>query len=322
MMIYVAAFYSLVFLLAGGMRVALPAFSRRTIFFSVTVPEHFRESREARSILRQFRGLVLLWTVAAEVLALASIYARPGLYAPLSLALAAIPVAGAGAMWAYTRARNQARRYSVVPSAERTATLAAQTEGLRSSYLALAFAFLPIAGAALFAWFHWAAIPDTIALGNAFAVNGYLNVLLLLRAIGLLHGSRRGSPLRSVNLRIIVAFISVNSAATALFTALRWIDPAEQFSGQVFPIAWLLLLAGITVWGLSKTSGLRDSADPTPDECWKLGQFYYNPEDPAYLVERRFGLGYTLNFAKPLSWIVTTVLFLLPLLLVLRSVVS
>lgn len=42
--------------------------------------------------------------------------------------------------------------------------------------------------------------------------------------------------------------------------------------------------------------------DRTPDECWKLGMFYYNPNDPAVLVEKRFGVGWTLNFAHTKSW--------------------
>lgn len=36
---------------------------------------------------------------------------------------------------------------------------------------------------------------------------------------------------------------------------------------------------------------------------WKLGVFYYRPEDPALFVRKRSGLGVTLNFARPLSWL-------------------
>jgi uncharacterized membrane protein len=39
------------------------------------------------------------------------------------------------------------------------------------------------------------------------------------------------------------------------------------------------------------------------DRFWKLGQFYFNPADPAVFVEKRFGLGYTCNFARPASWL-------------------
>jgi uncharacterized membrane protein len=42
--------------------------------------------------------------------------------------------------------------------------------------------------------------------------------------------------------------------------------------------------------------------DPTPNECWKAGLFYYNPNDAALFVEKREGYGYTFNFANPWSW--------------------
>ena len=44
--------------------------------------------------------------------------------------------------------------------------------------------------------------------------------------------------------------------------------------------------------------------DRTPDECWKLGLFYFNRNDPALFVEKRFGIGWTVNFANPRAWLV------------------
>lgn len=41
------------------------------------------------------------------------------------------------------------------------------------------------------------------------------------------------------------------------------------------------------------------------DKYWKLGLFYYNPDDPAIFVEKRFGVGWTNNWARPLSWAIT-----------------
>jgi uncharacterized membrane protein len=41
------------------------------------------------------------------------------------------------------------------------------------------------------------------------------------------------------------------------------------------------------------TDGLADN------RLWKLGVFYVNREDPSWLVEHRFGFGYTLNFGNP-----------------------
>jgi uncharacterized membrane protein len=48
----------------------------------------------------------------------------------------------------------------------------------------------------------------------------------------------------------------------------------------------------------------RPVGDRTPDECWKGGGlFYYNPDDPALWVEKRFGVGWTTNFARPGAWL-------------------
>ncbi len=68
-------------------------------------------------------------------------------------------------------------------------------------------------------------------------------------------------------------------------------------------------------WRMDRASGEKTGpqddqpvGDRTPDECWKLGMFYYNPNDPAAVVEKRFGIGWTLNFACPKSWILIGVL--------------
>jgi uncharacterized membrane protein len=39
------------------------------------------------------------------------------------------------------------------------------------------------------------------------------------------------------------------------------------------------------------------------DAKWVLGMFYYNPSDPSVFVEKRVGIGYTVNFARPAAWI-------------------
>lgn len=49
------------------------------------------------------------------------------------------------------------------------------------------------------------------------------------------------------------------------------------------------------------------------DRYWKGGMFYVNTDDPSILVEKRFGVGWTLNFGRPLSWIV----LFLPLIIIL-----
>ncbi|MEN1761642.1 DUF1648 domain-containing protein [Anoxynatronum sibiricum] len=59
-----------------------------------------------------------------------------------------------------------------------------------------------------------------------------------------------------------------------------------------------------------------ENADPNllpvdDDHYWKWGMFYFNPDDPTFWVEKRFGIGWTLNFANPLAVGAFVVLLLL-----------
>src|ERR1017187_8098039 len=50
--------------------------------------------------------------------------------------------------------------------------------------------------------------------------------------------------------------------------------------------------------------GVIPAGDRTADRYWKLGLFYVNGEDPVLMVEKRFGIGYTINFGHPGAWLV------------------
>lgn len=38
------------------------------------------------------------------------------------------------------------------------------------------------------------------------------------------------------------------------------------------------------------------------DEYWKLGVFYFNPDDPSLFLPERFGIGWACNWARPAVW--------------------
>lgn len=46
-----------------------------------------------------------------------------------------------------------------------------------------------------------------------------------------------------------------------------------------------------------------DSMPRDEDRFWKLGVFYLNPQDPAFIVPKRFGFGWTMNLARPVTWL-------------------
>ena len=89
----------------------------------------------------------------------------------------------------------------------------------------------------------------------------------------------------------------------------------------LFILFLLIVLGGILllVWNMRKgrlaytdnvSLGITDVDE---DRYWKGGIFYVNREDPSIFVEKRFGVGWTLNFANPRGYIV----FVLPLVVIL-----
>ena len=97
---------------------------------------------------------------------------------------------------------------------------------------------------------------------------------------------------------------------------------AEWASVLLGPWLVLLAIAPVLLWMgqggsrlIGPSAGSRPVGDRTPDAGWKLGLIYFNPEDPAIFVEKRIGIGYTLNFGKIRVWIILTAIVALPMLI-------
>lgn len=60
----------------------------------------------------------------------------------------------------------------------------------------------------------------------------------------------------------------------------------------------------------SEETGLVNRDD---DRYWIAGMIYVNRDDPALLVDKRFGIGWTLNFGHPASWVILLVILALAL---------
>lgn len=65
----------------------------------------------------------------------------------------------------------------------------------------------------------------------------------------------------------------------------------------------------------------KDELYKDDDDKWILGGLYYNKNDPAWMVEKRIGIGWTVNFANPKSWIAIGVLILFIVINIVISVV-
>lgn len=111
-------------------------------------------------------------------------------------------------------------------------------------------------------------------------------------------------------LLLLAAGVDTALAATALWT---WTDAPY---GPTVVVAVTALAAGVVPLVLYAVrvgpGGSRMPAGPPTttgpqrrddDAHWRLGLFYINPNDPAAMVPQRVGVGWTLNLARPLSWL-------------------
>lgn len=116
--------------------------------------------------------------------------------------------------------------------------------------------------------------------------------------------------------RALLLFAALTNIALLLGALLTWqILPANRpgtFAILLAPEAVILLgalgLAIVTGQGGARMRVARSGAKTglvhrDDDRYWKGGLIYYNPDDPAFLVEKRFGVGWTINFASKGAWV-------------------
>jgi uncharacterized membrane protein len=303
----------------------LPLWRRQNLWFGVTVPTGFRDTAPAQDILHQYR--VRVWALAAVagilgVLAstLSIAWLLPG--AVLLLTFAAMVVFALG------RARTMP--YSI-PVTTRSAPLTPDTEALPGGTAAAIGPLGILLAAALYLHANWQRIPQRfpihwhgsgtpdrwadkswLTVYGPLLAGAALNVVILLLGEAILRYSPRArvantaewtARFRRVNVRLLMVVTWGAALILAWFATLPLLAGKTAFTlGLIAPV---LLIGAIApfIWQLIRLSQEAGTgSDGTPDRAWKLGQFYYNPDDPALLVEKRFGIGYTFNFGNRASW--------------------
>lgn len=120
---------------------------------------------------------------------------------------------------------------------------------------------------------------------------------------------------------------AINFSMTILFVVLHYTtvilqDQTAPYFFPLFLVFNVVTLGGLLVfiWKLSKSNERFDEVHTnetavTDDQYWKWGVFYCNNNDPSLLVPKKFGIGWTVNFANKWCYILIAIT-LLPILLV------
>lgn len=123
--------------------------------------------------------------------------------------------------------------------------------------------------------------------------------LLLLR-----YSARHRTPMAQYIGRIMqwtMGFSVLIVAGLALAALRSWTVTRGAAHMVMLAILIMVMLHVVYAWTRVKTFA-PPSAEQNGDEYWRWGLFYYNPGDPALVVQRRMGPGYTLNFGNTYSW--------------------
>ncbi|WP_033827453.1 DUF1648 domain-containing protein [Bacillus andreraoultii] len=88
-------------------------------------------------------------------------------------------------------------------------------------------------------------------------------------------------------------------------------------------VIWAAILSITTGQGGSRVKVAANKRDEVmnrdDDQFWKLGVFYFNPDDPSVWLEKRFGSGWTVNFARPTAWLFLLLTILIPIAIAIFS---
>lgn len=309
-------------LVLGSLFAVLPSM-RRGLLFGVTVPVDFASAGEGRRILRHYRRMIgilmllCLFSGAAGILAGST---SASLWGWLAAFL------GGVALWA--RAHRQTSRFrtqvSIIRSASLTGSKAAFPWMQALSILPLGFValMLRVSWTRLPASFpqHWNAHGIANGWGHQSFASVYFPVLAGLAIYFFLLLLALAAPRIRQSIPYIARILSpISWLVMLVMTGVSAIPLAAAAGMSVKTMGLLVALLasaggiGVVVIVVVATVRSRQTMAPygdTADAGWRAGGIvYYNPADPALWVEKRFGIGMTLNFARLQSWLILGAIF-------------
>jgi len=200
---------------------------------------------------------------------------------------------------------------------------------------------LPLAGTAVLLHLRWRSLPQRFPIhwgidgqanrwaertpGSVFGFLVFALVLVLLFGLigEIVARSSPGYEGRDAAIRTTrVALVGAGWVVTMLVSAIGLLPLSSNPTNlvplvAVAAIVFSMGLIGFSAWrmnGINQT--LIAGQNSTDARFWKAGLVYYNPADSALMVPKRNGLGgYTLNFGRPVSWLLLAVILMLPLIL-------
>jgi uncharacterized membrane protein len=311
-----------------------PSSFRPGIFFGVTVDPEFPHTADAQRILWRYRrNIIVMGAVCTAALWLA-VPRLTGVAAPL--ATSALIFIGVGAaIVSMASASRHVRAFAKPHSTIRTVSLVPRKQTLPGGGIPFIGPTVIVIAIRLLLFTRRESMPPetyrnaVILLLVPFVATVFFTSVVWLATFRTRQLNASGPAANQENadrrsrywLRLGMIYLQ-----TVFFVAIALgVAGIPIFRGPRFVVVvmatWLVFGMAVLVYVLKKRRRLLDipagatSGDSTPDECWKWGLVYYNPNDSALVVETRAGrFGCDLNFGNKWSWVVCGVILATPFL--------
>ncbi|PKR83366.1 DUF1648 domain-containing protein [Heyndrickxia camelliae] len=182
---------------------------------------------------------------------------------------------------------------------------------------------------------HWGPDGQPDSFSNKTPLSAILMLLILfvmqMMFLGIVEATKRSgikinatnptaSKVRQLTLRKYSSWLMfiISFLITGLFSYLQLTTIHPGFVHDSFkmliPIIFLaIVLIGTITFAVKVGNADKNNEFPSvvgvsdideDEEYWKGGLFYFNKNDPSIFVEKRFGVGWTINFAHPMGYLI------------------
>lgn len=315
-------------LLLGLLFAFLPRYSQPGLALGLTVHPAFLASSACASILRRYTRQMLGVTFLMLVLLPAAFLAWPTPLGITMISLAGPLVLFGAFVVLLARARHALMPHrTVAPPRHAPPRQPVRYHAPASLGWLNALPYLLVLAPLLWVWLHWDTVPAEIpryldlgdaslrvarkSLANAFGVPVIIlggivlghSLQLLARATH--SNAGQTSPFGANALILLEAMVALGAlggylALVSLYGA--WlITSSPGIAILVVLMLAALALPAVTILTLQHRRNLEpmEIGDRSDDRFWWLGLLYHNAADPALFVEKRLGIGYTVNLGRP-----------------------
>jgi uncharacterized membrane protein len=302
----------------------LPGFTRPDLYFGVTTDPAFRKTDGAARILRNYR--IALWSSAIAACTLDLVTDRPGVALILYLI---------GICCAQVASHRRALIHAAARSTSIEVDLSAPGEHIPGGLLAALLPLVVLLGLGLWAVPHVNQLPSRVPVHWDFgapnrwmitsprtiivllAEHALMCLVLVASAWAVLHWSRRisisgpsAASERQFRRRTVLLILTAEyfTILPPILSLLQAPSLAMRIWSVAFIVTIITFVMSLVLAGQGGARRIVEThrgpiGDRTADARWIGGVLYFNPADPALLVEKRMGIGWTVNFGNPWSWV-------------------